>query len=785
MPKNLFSSNYISKRSFFLIGALLVGATAMGAYSPDKRRGNPGEYDPGPEKGSNFAQLFGSTPNYRAIADHVLGGRSEKFRWQFGPMWYRGRLGKNEAKAFVVGQEGAQDENVSNRAFTGSTGTKTQKFLNHLGLTDQYLILNTFVYTINGQLDHENPKFKWLEQGAESGKESPIVEYRHQLFDEMVRQNAGSLQLVMGVGSGGKASVATWINARGGSCSPAKNLENCDTRRVNAYFKRQGINLKHELLVVGVPHPGGASPSNGGLEALKSIVRGFTDAAKRVAKKIESDKSYSDEWFEGISESKTAILRRLKSEYKYGNAPIPFKDFAFGTNWRMGDQGTTSNRRGSDSIQVFSDKGKYNNDGHTVRYDRVSDNLNGMLSIGGEIRVPGMLDFDLAYEMPKFEKKVPDHVNLYDNGPCGGTRSSCGLSLALQDWPDFESFSVKPLNHESFGHGPIYRGRFAKAKLIVLADQQSQDDFFSVRALTGEAGQHLQRWLEVVGVDEDYAILRTLPIDTLGMDAKDAKDLALEKKVVSARNKIFAEAKKVGASMKVVTLGPVAEAVAKSIEGIEVVAHLDAPDSKNASAWDAAAKQTAKAIGTRTDGKYDGKKLLAIARLDLPAHTRWWMGSTGTRAVRGYGNEEVDGNYYKVFAPKWVTRLKPVPLTRDEEAEIDERMAAADLRGRAAGDAKTTEFIHKDYNYDDVRSEGFKRNARTEDDWEYVVDPETRKLLNQGGISEGDVDALILRGRADAGPILQAVDKTTGKPVEGDVIESEGGEVGAPDVIER
>src|SRR3990167_1071148 len=149
-----------------------VAAYQQGDYTMDKRRGSPAEYDPGPQKGSSWARLFGSTPNYRAIGAKVLkdGDTQEKFRWEFGPMWYRGRLGANEVQVFVVGQEGAQDENVSNRSFTGSTGTKTQKFLNHLGVYKSYLFLNTFVYTINGQLD-DDPNFKWLEQDPKS----PVV----------------------------------------------------------------------------------------------------------------------------------------------------------------------------------------------------------------------------------------------------------------------------------------------------------------------------------------------------------------------------------------------------------------------------------------------------------------------------------------------------------------------------------------------------------------------------------------------------------------------------------
>jgi len=72
---------------------------------------------------------------------------------------------------YLIGQEGAQDENVSNRSFTGSTGTRMQKFLNYLGVDKSYLFMNTFVYTITGQYslfgeDAENPR-KLLEQKNE------------------------------------------------------------------------------------------------------------------------------------------------------------------------------------------------------------------------------------------------------------------------------------------------------------------------------------------------------------------------------------------------------------------------------------------------------------------------------------------------------------------------------------------------------------------------------------------------------------------------------------------
>jgi hypothetical protein len=258
----------------------------------DPRRGSPAEYDPGAPVPSKWYELYGSAPNYRAIGLEVLGGTpqyKEKFRWVFGPMWYRGRLTPESVKAFVVGQEGAQDENISNRAFTGSTGTRVQKFLNHLGIHRSYLFMNTFVYTINGQLtekvngqDVKIPEFAWLEQG----KGSPIVEYRHRLFDHMLETNSSSVALFMGVGSGGKASLATWINDRGGECSPAFEMRNCDTSGMKNWFKKnRGFTVKNQILAIGVPHPGGANPNLGGDAALERIIRGFTIGLLRTPTK--------------------------------------------------------------------------------------------------------------------------------------------------------------------------------------------------------------------------------------------------------------------------------------------------------------------------------------------------------------------------------------------------------------------------------------------------------------------------------------------------------------------
>ncbi len=631
-------------------------------YSPNDR-GELGNYDPGAPKDSRWVELFGSAPNYRMLGQVILGGKDEKFRWMFGPMWYRGRLGKDQVKVFVVGQEGAQDENISNRAFTGSTGTKTQNFLNHLGIETSYLFMNTFVYTINGQLS-DDPKFKWMEQGegSKSVEDSPIVAYRHKLFDYMMEQNAKSVSLFMGVGSGGKASLATWINARGGKCNQARDLEYCNVegliKHFNDRWKSEGKNLRvaNTILAIGVPHPGGANPNLGGDSAYKNIVAGFQRAAQRVAA-FKEDKP---QWLvpdENISSQE--LKKRLNGKYYYRNAPIPFQDFAFGTNWRMGKDGTSSNRSGADSIQVFSDEGEYSSKCGPYNRSGADEKGDELLR---EMLAQNTPDQDIAWEPPRWRASGSHLAGDYDYGPCGGSVSEpadlgCSMQKALVDWPDFSKMSKKPKSHPSFGYSGIYRGNLKNPTILILADQQSHDDMFSGRALTGEVGQSLQALLDINGAQGKYLILRTLPVDTLGMDREDILSIALDSRVVSAREQILAQ---IGNPKLLITLGPVAKAAAASSPALQKVSSKAELALPVANSWDAAGEAIASAVGA-AHANFRANMTKPIARGDLPYHTRWWMGSSGNRGARCEDSRLV-GNYYRVYSPRWMKRSQAPQL---------------------------------------------------------------------------------------------------------------------------
>src|SRR3954451_16001073 len=176
---------------------------------PDPR-GNPWDYDPGPATTSGWPELFAETPNYRGLGKAVTG--REAFRWHFGPMFYRGRL-DGSARVLLVGQEGAQDESLSHRSFTGGTGGHMQQFLARAGIDRSYLFLNTFVYPIRGQY---TSTLRALAQDPRS----PVVAHRHRIFDKAHAE--GDLRLVVAVGRAAKESLVTWVRAHGGTADPER-----------------------------------------------------------------------------------------------------------------------------------------------------------------------------------------------------------------------------------------------------------------------------------------------------------------------------------------------------------------------------------------------------------------------------------------------------------------------------------------------------------------------------------------------------------------------------------
>jgi uracil-DNA glycosylase len=583
-------------------------------------RGVPWEYDPGPARNRSWSRIFAETPNYRALGKAVTG--REEFRWHFGPMFYRGRLGDRQVKVLVVGQEGAQDESLSHRSFTGGTGARMQHVLNHLGISRSYLFLNTFVYPIFGQYDGDNRRLA-------QHPASPIRQHRERLYDYVVARN--DLRLVIAVGTAAKESVASWIQSHGGTADPAR-LHLADATVVAP-----------RLRAVGVLHPGGAS--KGG--AVTQIKASFVAALGQIEHWAAADA--------GWLPVDAGAQREAASAYTYSSDPIPFRDFPYGTTWRLGRGATASNRKdGQQAIQIFGERGTYGNDGHSLSYARAGGSPDGYADEPG----------DLPYEPPKRDHRA------YDRGP--GQRFATLLQGGLSSfpWPDFTALGLRA--DPSFGAGPIYRGRLSRPGILVLADQQSHDDLFMGRALCGDAGQHLQAFLAAAGVDESYAIVRVLPVDTLADDQATVAAVVDSPQVRALHREVVRRAE----PDVLVLMGPMAQRLEAHVnpDGAPVVKIRSFLQSGVAVDWRAALDVLRGLAYDRdlADPTYDYRgERLQIPRVDLPFGVLRWEGSSGDRAVQARRNGSASFDYYKLVMPDWAAALSPTALTTSEQAAAD------------------------------------------------------------------------------------------------------------------
>ncbi len=265
-------------------------------------RGSPWEYDPGPAKNRSWSRLFAETPNYRGFGVAMSG--NEEFRWHFGPMFYRGRLGDNQVKVLVVGQEGAQDESLSHRSFTGGTGGRMQHLLTHLGINRSYLFLNTFVYPIFGQYDGLLPIIAQHPAFADRPAPPSAVRLRR------VTQRSAARHRRRPCGQGVAGQLGRGPRRHGRPRQPA-------SRRCSVISPE----LRH----------GRRAPPRWRRQGRRGLGRSSPASRRRS--------TTCTQWISADPDVAAGRPRRHPARpraYTYSSDPIPFRDFPYGVAWRLG-----------------------------------------------------------------------------------------------------------------------------------------------------------------------------------------------------------------------------------------------------------------------------------------------------------------------------------------------------------------------------------------------------------------------------------------------------------------
>jgi uracil-DNA glycosylase len=575
-------------------------------------RGDPWEHDPGPPRNRRWAPLFADTPDYRGLGTTPSG--FERFRWQFGPVYYRGRLGDNQVKVLVVGQDAGSDEALAHRAFVGESGSRVQHLLHHLGITRSYLCLNTFVYSVAGQ-------FGGLEDLA-LDPASPVARQRTALFDYAAARN--DLRLVVAVGGAAREAVLAWNRSRGGTGDAGpRRLHTVDASAIGPHVR-----------LVDVMHPGAGAQG-----ASTEVAASFQQTAARVL---------------GWARDNPAWLpvdpggrRGTAAGFRYERAPVPLRDLPFGVPWRLGSGGTATTRR-DDGRSIELEPGVRQTGDPAYPAEPAGGTRDGYDDDVG----------DLPWEPPR-------SVLEFDRGPSAAMARLLMGGAAGLAWPDFAALGVS--GAAAFGGGPLYRGRFSGVRLLVLADQAGHDDLVWGRAFTGEAGQRFQGLLAALGVTRSYLVVRTLPVDTAGLSAGKVWALADRPDVVAVHRAVAGRVLDDNPVAAVVTVGPHAERIAGrlDLDGQPVVSLPPWSASGSRDAW-VQAHGRLRSLGIAVDqpptsATWDGTRA-QIPRADLPFGLARWQGGSGDRVTRSKKVPAADPPpvpAYKVWAPRWVDALDP------------------------------------------------------------------------------------------------------------------------------
>lgn len=118
-----------------------------------------------------------------------------------GPIFYRGRL-DGSARILVIGQDPAQHETIVRRVLVGEAGRRLQGLLAKLGITQSYVIINTFLYSVYGSVR------------AATERDPRLVAYRNSWLDALLMGH--DIEGVIALGVAADAAWQMWKETANG-----------------------------------------------------------------------------------------------------------------------------------------------------------------------------------------------------------------------------------------------------------------------------------------------------------------------------------------------------------------------------------------------------------------------------------------------------------------------------------------------------------------------------------------------------------------------------------------
>jgi len=187
-------------------------------------------YDGGPDPksamGRELIDLNSEIPNFPELSEKLLG--DQKFRPVYGPIPWRMLQKPNSVKMLFIGQDGTHIAEAAGRPATAGFGGRAQDLARYFGVSWSAAFINAYAFTIKGQYGaFETPFVRngqmqyggfvdntlWL---MSNDQDSPLVKWRNDLIDWIIRNNRDSLKMVVLFGGAARDAAATFVESRGG-----------------------------------------------------------------------------------------------------------------------------------------------------------------------------------------------------------------------------------------------------------------------------------------------------------------------------------------------------------------------------------------------------------------------------------------------------------------------------------------------------------------------------------------------------------------------------------------
>jgi len=740
-------------------------------------------YDPGPDPkskmGKELIDIVSNIPDMPSLSTEIV-GRSQKFRPAFGPIPWRMLQGENKVKILFMGQDGTHIAEAAGRPATAGFGGRAQDFASYFGVNEGAAFMNAYSFTIKGQYGTYNSPYIFTKDKTAEVRyanyldnnfwlisnhlDSPIVQWRNDLIDWIIRNNKDSMKLIVLFGGAARDAVATFVRSKGATVDavldryvdsiqvPETNIEyaggnntypslvgkdgkdlyermlgrklnysklsdqkavvkhlednlekymsemvftkggknkngminpaqlggyDLDTMNVLGQYTRSlkglmlndGSIVKNDIIIISLPHP--SSLSRTVMDA-GSYSAGLSAASARVMRDVDVLKKYADKGWNIEADPGKINQYALGLDYEYGRSDIGPEFYDFGTPAnRMVSKSTAKRMSGAANVVIIGtrDNGKFSRNSIKEMTDAMpadgidQDQLFIARPSGRDRYVfdsgPGEsmarlmienLNFSEIYEEKTVvkcldkNKVIKELVSILkkkiSNFDCGDfEKVTEKLSF---DKNGIEAYSIK--SHPSvsdFGH---YRGNLLESEYLILADPFGYDDIITARALTGSRGQYLQTVMDKLGVNDKYAVLKTVPF---AMDeANDSEWGEVIELTKTYREEIFSRILERKNLKILIADGENAYKEAKRILKNTDVKIVFVKRNKLDPAF--GVEDMARSLGVKKFDLY----LSNIPRSHLSFYSRVWEGTSGDRVITSEGTQ-YKGLAFAEVVPSW------------------------------------------------------------------------------------------------------------------------------------